>query len=151
MGSVGGTGGLGGGEQSPELAAAYARRDQMKQQQQLLLGQGNKEDSAAPTELQMAPTTLASYLRKPDTLLLRGTYLRCVLETHIVTDVPGFTSCVVTEPVYSVNGKRLLLPKGSKLSGTYGGGANGPRVAVVWDRITTPTATRCRIRPGAPI
>jgi type IV secretion system protein VirB10 len=140
MGSVGGTGGSGGGEQSPELAAAYARRDQMKQQQQLLLGQGNKDDnSAAPTELQMAPTTLASYLRKPDTLLLRGTYLRCVLETHIVTDVPGFTSCVVTEPVYSVNGKRLLLPKGSKLSGTYGGGANGPRVAVVWDRITTPT------------
>ncbi|MBP3973847.1 TrbI/VirB10 family protein [Pseudoxanthomonas spadix] len=140
MGSVGGMGGSGAAEQSPEMAAAYARRNQMKQQQQqLLLGQGNSDDNSAPGELQMAPTTLASYLRKPDTLLLRGTYLRCVLETHIVTDVPGFTSCVVTEPVYSVNGKRLLLPKGSKLSGTYGGGTNGPRVAVVWDRITTPT------------
>jgi type IV secretion system protein VirB10 len=139
MGSAGGMGGPGAAEQSPEIAAAYARRNQIKQQQQLLLGQGNGDDSGAPSELQMAPTALASYLRKPDTLLLRGTYLRCVLETHIVTDVPGFTSCVVTEPVYSVNGKRLLLPKGSKLSGTYGGGTNGPRVAVVWDRITTPT------------
>jgi type IV secretion system protein VirB10 len=32
-----------------------------------------------------------------------------------------------------------LLPKGSKVSGTYEGEANGPRVAVVWDRVTTPT------------
>jgi type IV secretion system protein VirB10 len=136
MGSAGGMGAGDSGEQSPEVAAAYARRDQLRQQQ--LPGQG-RDDGDAPGKPQMAPTALASYLRRPDTLLLRGTYLRCVLETHIVTDVPGFTSCVVTEPVYSVNGKRLLLPKGSKLSGTYGGGVNGPRVAVVWDRITTPT------------
>ncbi|TAA10821.1 secretion protein [Pseudoxanthomonas winnipegensis] len=128
----------GGDAGDPAIAAAYARRDQMMQAQQKLQnpGAGTNGD---PTELQRAPTTLASYLRKPDTLLLRGAYLRCVLETHIVTDVPGFTSCVLTEPVYSVNGKRLLLPKGSKLSGTYGGSVNGPRVAVVWDRITTPT------------
>ena len=83
--------------------------------------------------------TSAQPLSNPDTLLLRGTYIRCVMETHIVTDVPGFTSCVVTEPVYSVNGRRLLLPKGSKISGTYeSDSVTGPRVAVVWDRIVTP-------------
>jgi type IV secretion system protein VirB10 len=61
------------------------------------------------------------------------------METRVVTDVAGFTSCVVTEPVYSINGRRLLLPKGSKISGTYGADAiTGPRVAVIWDRITTP-------------
>jgi len=92
-----------------------------------------------PIQAQLADTSFATYLQKPDTLLLRGTYIRCVLETHIVTDVSGFTSCVVTEPVYSVNGKSLLLPKGSKVSGTYsGGGGRTNRVAVVWDRVTTP-------------
>ena len=80
----------------------------------------------------------AQFINNPDALLVRGTYVRCVLETRIITDVPGFTSCVVTEPIYSVNGRRLLLPKGSKASGRYNTDANGPRVAVVWDRITTP-------------
>jgi len=78
-------------------------------------------------------------LYKPDTLLVRGTLIRCVLETRLITDVPGFTSCIVTEPVYSINGRRLLLPKGSRVLGTYGSEAiGGDRVAVVWDRITTP-------------
>ena len=78
-------------------------------------------------------------LYQPDALLVRGTLIRCVLETRLITDVPGFTSCIVTEPVYSINGRRLLLPKGSKVLGTYGSEAiGGDRVAVVWDRITTP-------------
>lgn len=86
------------------------------------------------------PPTSARFIHAPDALLVRGTYLRCVLETRIVTDVAGFTSCVVAEPVYSINGQRLLVPKGSKVSGRYGSGEpTGPRVAVVWDRITTPT------------
>jgi type IV secretion system protein VirB10 len=81
----------------------------------------------------------ASPLIHPDTLMLRGTFIRCVLETRIITDIPGFTSCVVTEPVYSFTGKRLLLPKGSKVMGKYEMEPNGPRVAVIWDRIVTPT------------
>ncbi len=84
--------------------------------------------------------TSAQPILNPDTLLVRGTYIRCVLETRIITDIPGFSSCIVTEPVYSINGHRLLLPKGSKVLGKYGdGGAPaGDRVAVVWDRIVTP-------------
>lgn len=89
--------------------------------------------SVAGTDL-----TAARPISRPDSLLVRGTYIRCVLETRIVTDVPGFTSCVVTEPVYSINGRRLLLPKGSKVLGRYDSEPRGPRVAVVWDRITTP-------------
>lgn len=82
--------------------------------------------------------TSARFIRNPDVLLVRGTYIRCVLETRIVTDIPGFTSCIVTEPVYSINGRQLLLPKGSKILGRYDYEPTGPRVAVVWDRITTP-------------
>ncbi|MFC5740028.1 TrbI/VirB10 family protein [Dyella tabacisoli] len=87
----------------------------------------------------LSETSKAEPLISPDTLMLRGTFIRCVLETRIITDIPGFTSCVVTEPVYSFNGKRLLLPKGSKVLGSYAMEPNGPRVAVVWDRVVTPT------------
>lgn len=102
-----------------------------------LAGQGNGQQATKPTRV--LPTS-AQPFTNPDTLLLRGTYIRCVMETRIITDVAGFSSCVVTEPVYSVNGRRLLLPKGSKISGTYENeNITGPRVAVVWDRITTPS------------
>mgnify|MGYP003583936198 CR=1 FL=1 len=86
----------------------------------------------------LAPVSNAQPLVHADALMVRGTYIRCVLETRLVTDLPGFTSCVVTEPVYSVTGKRLLLPKGSKVLGKYDMEPNSPRVAVVWDRIITP-------------
>ena len=81
----------------------------------------------------------ARFLGNPDALLARGTYIRCVLAMRIVTDIPGFTSCVVSEPVYSFNGRRMLVPKGSRILGRYDTDATGPRVAVIWDRITTPT------------
>jgi type IV secretion system protein VirB10 len=86
----------------------------------------------------VAKVSGARFIEHPDALLVRGTYIRCVLETHIVTDVPGFTSCIVTEPVYSINGRSLLLPRGSKVLGRYQDSPTGPRVSVVWDRITTP-------------
>ena len=86
----------------------------------------------------LAPVSNAQPLVHADSLMVRGTYIRCVLETRLVTDIPGFTSCIVTEPVYSVTGKRLLLPKGAKVLGKYDMEPNSPRVAVIWDRIITP-------------
>lgn len=95
---------------------------------------------AKPEPVPKEASTSARFIHEPDALLVRGTYIRCVLETRIVTDIAGFTSCVVTEPVYSINGQRLLVPRGSKVSGRYGSGEpGGPRVSVLWDRITTPT------------
>jgi type IV secretion system protein VirB10 len=83
-------------------------------------------------------TTSAKPLAHPDSLLLRGTYIRCVLESRIVSDIPGFTSCNVVEPVYSFDGRQLLIPKGSKVLGSYDHGPVGERISVVWDRIVTP-------------
>lgn len=84
-----------------------------------------------------APTG-ATPLTHPDTLLMQGTIIRCVLQTRIISDIPGFTSCFVTEPVYSFDGKELLLPKGSKVLGEYNSGPVGSRIAVIWNRIVTP-------------
>lgn len=107
-----------------------------------MLAQMPGAQQPAPAKVRRGPdvedVSSASFIRSPDALLVRGTYLRCVLETRIITDVAGFTSCLLTEPVYSINGRSLLLPKGSKIYGAYGGGPTGERVEVIWDRITTP-------------
>lgn len=95
--------------------------------------------SSAAGQATATEATSAQYIGKPDALLVRGTYLRCVLETRIVTDIPGYTSCILTEPVYSINGRSLLLPKGSKILGSYDDEPETNRVAVVWDRVITPT------------
>lgn len=135
---------FGGGMDTPFAAAGNPYAAQLSAMQAgpgtpMMPGAASEQASAGQSgELELNSAAMATHLRKPDTLLLRGTYIRCVLETRVITDHAGFTSCIVTEPVYSVNGKRLLLPRGSKVSGTYGGGARGDRVAVIWDRITTP-------------
>jgi type IV secretion system protein VirB10 len=84
--------------------------------------------------------TSAQPLSNPDAIMVRGTFIRCVLQTRIISDYPGFASCVVTEPVYSFTGKHLLLPKGSKVLGKYKSKPIiGNRLFVIWDRIITPT------------
>ncbi|MBU6246280.1 MAG: type IV secretion system protein VirB10 [Xanthomonadaceae bacterium] len=93
--------------------------------------------------------TSAQPLTKPDTLMQRGTYIRCVLETRIISDISGYSTCLVTEPVYSFNGHTLLLPKGSKILGSYQKNQNQRRVEVVWDRIITPTGIDVNMKsPG---
>ena len=96
------------------------------------------------------PTAQPSRLQRPDTTMVRGTYLRCVLETRIISDLDGFASCVVTEPVYSFNGRALLLPKGSKIYGRYASGDfMNNRMAVVWDRVLTPAGVDVTLQaPG---
>ena len=132
---------------NPGAIAPAEAADPGMAQYAALMGQG--QAPVAPREPPDGVTS-AKPLYNPNTLLLRGTYIRCVLESRVITDVPGYTSCVVTEPVYSVNGKRLLLPRGSKVMGSYNSDALiGERAAIVWDRITTPTGMDVNMRsPG---
>ncbi|TZF91507.1 secretion protein [Lysobacter lacus] len=134
-----------GAQQDPMAAAggsppnAYAQAVAMTQA--ALAGQGGAQkhdDVDGATGDAATRATSARGLRKPDALLVRGTMLRCVLETRIISEADGFTSCILTEPVYSINGRSLLLPRGSKIYGTYKARPKGNRIEVVWDRVTTP-------------
>lgn len=115
----------------------------------LMMAAGNPQPASVVEQVPQGDAS-AKPLYNPDALLLRGTYIRCVLQSRVISDFPGYTSCIVTEPVYSVTGRRLLLPRGSKVSGSYEKDAIvGDRVAVVWDRITTPTGLDVNMRsPG---
>jgi type IV secretion system protein VirB10 len=85
-------------------------------------------------------------LANADFVLTRGTFIRCSLETKIVSTLPGMTSCIVTEPIYSSNGRRLLIDKGSKVTGEYKyADENYDRVGIVWTRVLTTTGLDVRI------
>lgn len=122
---------------APDASGGMAAIAQMQAMQNAMLG---LQPGGAPAPTAAEVPTSAQFLSNPNALLVRGTYLRCVLETRIITDVPGYTSCILTEPVYSVNGRQLLLPKGSKILGRYDDqGGDIARVTVAWDRVITPT------------
>ncbi|ENN83817.1 Type IV secretion system protein virB10 (plasmid) [Rhizobium freirei PRF 81] len=71
-----------------------------------------------------------------DALIPQGTLIRGVLETAIQSDLPGMVRAVISTDVYSFDGRRILLPKGTMLTGEYKSGiARGQtRVLIVWTR-----------------
>lgn len=72
-----------------------------------------------------------------DALVPQGTILRGVLETAVHTDLPGMVRAVTTEDVWSFDGRRILIPAGSRLIGEYNAGvAEGQtRAFIVWTRL----------------
>jgi len=85
-------------------------------------------------------TAQLTFLTNPDYTVPQGTLIRGVLETNVVSDLPGFTRALVSEDVYSFTGKQLVIPKGSKLIGKYQSGlARGQaRIFIVWTRVLRP-------------
>jgi len=74
-------------------------------------------------------------------LLPKGAFIDCTLETAIDSTLPGMTTCVTATDTFGVDGKVVLLERGSKLVGeTRGEVQNGAaRVFVLWTQARTPT------------
>ncbi|PRD43808.1 conjugal transfer protein [Phyllobacterium phragmitis] len=75
--------------------------------------------------------------QRTDALIAEGTVIRGFLETAINTDLPGLVRAVVRENVRSLDGRRILIPKGARLVGEYKSGLEQgqTRVFIVWNRI----------------
>jgi type IV secretion system protein VirB10 len=76
----------------------------------------------------------------PSTTITEGTLIPAILETAINTDVPGYVRAVVSQDVRSFDGKRILVPRSSRLIGQYQAGVQqGQRRAyVIWTRLIRP-------------
>ena len=76
----------------------------------------------------------------PATTITQGTMIPAVLETAINTDVPGFVRAVVSQDVKSYDGRRILVPRSSRLIGQYQSGlqAGQKRAYVIWTRLIRP-------------
>lgn len=101
---------------------------------------GEQGDLAGKMQpLRLSPA-YAGVLHNRDMLLTQGAMLDCQLETKIITDQPGMTSCFLTRDIYSTNRRVVLLDRGSKVVGQYQGGVQQGqnRIFVLWQRVETP-------------
>jgi type IV secretion system protein VirB10 len=76
----------------------------------------------------------------PQTTVTQGTLIPAVLETAINTDVPGYVRAIVSQDVRSYDGRRILVPRSSRLIGQYQSGlqAGQKRAYVIWTRLIRP-------------
>lgn len=71
----------------------------------------------------------------------KGTFIDCILETRLDTTVSGMTACVIPQNIYSMDGRTVLIEKGSRALGEYRGSVqNGlERIFLLWTEVRTPT------------
>lgn len=85
-------------------------------------------------------TASAVAMQNPGYVVPQGALLPAVTETAIDSDLPGFVRAVVSQDVRSFDGKRVLIPRSSRLIGQYKSGldAGQRRVYVLWTRLIRP-------------
>lgn len=140
-----------GGPTNAELAAVRAAK---RRQPMLLLGGGggsgsgsgrvNKElQELLNSDFQMKITGVdkarANLIGNTDNMIAQGKVIDAVLETAINTDIEGMLRAVVSRDVYAESGRNILVPKGSRLIGSYSKPEeNSSRVIIEWTRVIRP-------------
>ncbi|MDP3749258.1 MAG: TrbI/VirB10 family protein [Phenylobacterium sp.] len=96
----------------------------------LMAGAGQGEDERVS----------ATRLRNPGMVVPQGAIIPAVLETAIDSDLPGFARAIISRDVMSFDGRRVLIPGGSRLIGRYKSdlAAGQSRVFVIWTRLIRP-------------
>ncbi|WP_320188546.1 type IV secretion system protein VirB10 (plasmid) [Agrobacterium rosae] len=79
----------------------------------------------------------AKQLKRLDALVPEGTLIPGILETAIVSDVPGQIRAITSQDVYSFDGRRVIIPTGTRLIGEYQSEVTRgqKRIFVVWTRL----------------
>lgn len=82
----------------------------------------------------------ADKIDRTDALIPSGTLIHGVLETAIQSDLAGSIRATTSEDVFSFDGRRVLIPAGTRLIGEYKSGikTGQTRVFVIWTRMLTP-------------
>lgn len=79
----------------------------------------------------------ATKIKRIDAIVPEGTLIPGILETSIVSDLPGQVRAITSEDVYSFDGRRILIPTGTRLIGEYQSDimTGQTRVFIVWTRL----------------
>lgn len=108
--------------------------------------EGGAAAIAQPPGVRATATVLANRA----TTVPQGTLIPAVLETGFDSTKPGFARAIVSRDVRSFDGSRILIPRGSRVTGDYAGGAeSGQKRAVInWTRLVRPDGVAIAI--GSP-
>ena len=108
---------------------------------------GQAPDEATPSAERVA----AGRLENPSLTVPLGTIIPAVLETALDTTRAGSVRALVQRDVRGFDGARILVPRGSRLYGTYEGelaqGQN--RALVTWTRLLRPDGVTIALDSGA--
>ncbi|MGC1386513.1 MAG: type IV secretion system protein VirB10 [Steroidobacteraceae bacterium] len=119
---------------------------------------GTAAHAADPGELSallrpgVAAAVHAQMLPAQRLLLPKGAFIDCTLETAIDSTLPGMTTCVMATDAFGVDGKVVLLERGTKLIGETRGQVQqgAARIFVLWTEARTPTGVIVPLAsPGA--
>jgi type IV secretion system protein VirB10 len=87
-------------------------------------------------------TTAVQAQRLPEERLLlpKGAFIDCTLETAIDSTLPGMTTCIMAADTFGVDGKVVLMERGTKLVGETRGQVQqgSARIFVIWTEARTP-------------
>ncbi|ACT69695.1 TrbI/VirB10 family protein [Neorickettsia risticii] len=102
-----------------------------------------QRDTTAPEDKELTRTPgqiVAGYVGDLDYVLTEGKMLDAVLETAVNTDLKAKVRAVVSRDVFSESGNQILIPKGSRLIGSYSTDISftQSRVDITWSRIILP-------------
>ncbi len=88
----------------------------------------------------VAEKATATRLSNLSMTIAQGKIVNAVLETAINTDLPGILRAIISRDVYAEAGRTVMIPKGSRLIGTYNTSvARGQRrVMIIWTRVIRP-------------
>lgn len=133
-GANGGNGANGANAAAPLLAGSGQSAPRARDVQEHAAQMAQKAPLTATAQATAANLGNRSYL------LARGAFIPCVLETQLISNIAGNSSCLLPQNIYSDDGKVLLLEKGSRIVGQYQSNvkAGDTRLAILWQRIKTP-------------
>jgi type IV secretion system protein VirB10 len=79
----------------------------------------------------------ARKIQRIDAVVPEGTLIPGILETAVNSDLPGQIRAITGEDVYSFDGRRVLIPTGTRLIGEYQSDVTRgqKRVFVIWTRL----------------
>ena len=107
---------------------------------------------AAQLKPSVTASVRAELLPSMRLLMPKGAFIDCTLETAIDSTLPGMTTCITATDTFGVDGKVVLLERGTKLVGETRGQVQqgSARVFVIWDEARTPTGVVVPLAsPGA--
>lgn len=125
-----GRGGGGGGQSAEGRAATNAVNN----------SDPNRAFTAAVLASSRAERVTATRLTNLENTIGQGKIIDAVIETAVNTDLPGQIRGIVSRDVYAEAGREIMIPKGTRLIGTYNTGVSRgqARVLVVWTRLIRP-------------
>ena len=93
----------------------------------------------------------AQGLSDPTSTVMQGTIIPAVLETALNSDLPGYARAIVSREVRGFDGRKIMIPRGSRLIGQYKSGlATGQsRAFIVWTRLIRPDGVSIAL--GSPV